>query len=138
MLQFYFFSPSLSVPPSSPTLLFASAISPSSFSIQWTPSTNDGGSPITAYVIEYRDTSVVTSPFRQIRVDSDTTSTRLEGLMAFVNYDIRIRAENAVGLSDPSNSLSGRTHPAGECAFCCYVADIHTACTRVFSIHESV
>ena len=57
---------------------------------------------------------MTSAPFQSLRVGSDVTSTQLGGLMAFVNYEIRVRGENAVGLSDPSNSISGRTHPAGN------------------------
>ena len=109
LFKFQFFT----VPPSSPTLLLATATSPSTFSVQWTASTNDGGSPITSYVIEYRDTSLTSAPFQSARVGSDAMSIQLSGLLAFVNYEIRVRGENAVGLSDPSNTISGRTHPAG-------------------------
>ena len=56
----------------------------------------------------------MSAPFQSLRVGSDATSAQLTGLMAFVNYEIRVRGENAVGLSDPSNTISGRTHPAGE------------------------
>jgi hypothetical protein len=60
---------------------------------------------------------MTTAPFQSLRVGSDATSTQLSGLTAFVNYEIRVRGENAVGLSDPSNTISGRTHPAGEIAW---------------------
>ena len=110
MISIFLHSP---VPPSSPNLLFASATSPTTFSVQWAASTNDGGSPITSYVVEYRDSSLSSSPFQVSRVNSDISSTQLDGLAAFVNYEIRVRAENAVGLSDPSNALFGRTHPDG-------------------------
>ena len=54
------------------------------------------------------------APFERVRVGSDVTSMLLSGLVAFVNYEVRVRGENAVGLGDPSNTIFGRTHPSGK------------------------
>ena len=65
-------------------------------------------------MVEYRDSSLTSAPFETVRFNSDATAMQLDGLMAFINYDVRVRAENMVGPSDPSNTLSSRTHPAGK------------------------
>ena len=89
------------------------ATSSVSISVQWAASTNDGGSPITGYVVEYRVSSDMGSQFVMQSVGSGVLSTTLTGLVPFTTYDVRVRGENAVGPSDPSATLQRRTDPDG-------------------------
>ena len=87
--------------------------SSTSITVQWAASTNDGGSPITGYVVEYRDTSELGSDFSMQSVGSGVLSTTLTALAPFTTYDVRVRGQNAVGPSDPSATVQGRTDPDG-------------------------
>ena len=90
------------------------ATSSTSISVQWAASANDGGSPITGYVVEYRNTSDSSSQFMMRSVGGDIFTTTLVGLVPFITYDVRVRGENIVGHSDPSATLQRRTDPDGE------------------------
>ena len=90
------------------------ATSSTSISVQWTASANDGGSPITGYVVEYRNTSDSASQFMMRSVGGDVFTAILVGLVPFTTYDVRVRGENIVGHSDPSATLQRRTDPDGE------------------------
>ena len=102
------------VPPSAPTIGVVMATSSTSISVQWAASANDGGSPITGYVVEYRNTSDSASQFMMRSVGGDVFTTILVGLVPFTTYDVRVRGENIVGHSDPSATLQRRTDPDGE------------------------
>ena len=86
-------------------------MSSTSIRIQWTASTNDGGSPLTGYIIEYK---VSGGEFSSVAVASDVVATTIDGLTPFGLYEVRVVGENAVGRGEPSNSLQEQTHPAGE------------------------
>lgn len=70
--------------------------------ITWAPPGNDGGSPITGYLVEHRRTGsphwVRASPLL-VQVPEITIS----GLEPGWRYQFRVSAENAVGMSDPSD-----------------------------------
>ena len=102
------------VPPSSPTLLSATATTSRIIALQWVASSNNGGSPITSHIVEYRDTSNPSVTFQNRTFAADALSVALDGLSPFVTYEVRVRANNIAGLSTPSNSLTTRTHPDGE------------------------
>ena len=53
------------------------------------------------------------SSLMTIQTAIDELSTVLTGLAPFTSYDVVVRGENAVGLSDPSATLQDQTHPAG-------------------------
>ena len=99
------------VPPSPPTITVAMATSSTSIRVQWVASVNDGGSPLTGYIIEYR---VSGGEFSGVAVVSDVVATTIDGLTPFGLYEVRVVGENMVGRGEPSNSLVEQTHPAGE------------------------
>ena len=49
-----------------------------------------------------------------VRTAADELGTLLAGLAPFTSYDVVVRGENAVGLSDPSATLQSQTHPDGR------------------------
>lgn len=102
--------PPFPVPPSAPAILNAVATSTFSITVEWAESTNDGGSPITGYVVEYREGS---EPFVSINLDENSRGTTLTDLSPFTTYDVRVRTMNIVGFSDPSGTLTPQTHPDG-------------------------
>lgn len=88
-------------------------------SIQWTEP-NDNGSPILDYDIEFRTSAVIlsrTTSFQDIPAgqwfsfhhDSTTRTATLTGLPPGTNYDIRVRAQNAVNIGPWSNVLNTST-----------------------------
>ena len=88
------------------------ATSSTSISVEWNASKNDGGSPITSYVVEYHAARDPESSFETQVVTRDVFSMTLEGLTPSTEYDVRVRVENAVGRSVPSTSM--RTKTDGE------------------------
>ena len=90
--------------------MYVEATSSTSISVYWESSENDGGSPITGYMVEYSPTS--NPSFETQAVAKDVFSTSLNGLTPSTEYDVRVRGENAVGRSVPSAIL--RTKTDGE------------------------
>lgn len=92
----------------------ATAVSSRAISLQWTASANDGGTPLTTYLVQYRVSADSGVEFQSRTFDASVLSANLDNLAPFTNYEVRVRAENLAGLSDPSNSLQSLTHPEGE------------------------
>lgn len=88
------------------------ATSSTSITVQWSASTDDGGSPLVNYVVEYRLSGE--TEFSDIIADTDTLSMVITGLTPYGQYEVRVRGENLVGRGEPSASLQARTHPAGQ------------------------
>ena len=102
-----------SVPPGPPNVTLVDTVSSSSLSVSWTPPLDDGGSPITSYIIEYRPMGS-SHPYHMTSVTGDALSSVITGLQAYTHYDVRMRAGNVAGNSDPSDLYqpSIRTHPS--------------------------
>ena len=88
------------------------ATSSTSISVKWKASKNDGGSPVTGYVVEYCAGSDPASSFEILAVARNVFSVTLDGLTPSTEYDVRVRGENAVGHSVPR--LAKRTKTDGE------------------------
>ena len=91
--------------PTVPITMSVEATSSTSISAQWNASKKDGGIPITAYVVEYRNALDPASSFETQVVAGDVLSTTLNGLTPSTEYDVSVRGENAVGRSDPSATM---------------------------------
>lgn len=85
-------SPNLSANPSSAT----------SVSLSWIPPSNDGGSAIIGYKIEY---SNATTPFTVLVTNTGNSQTTYnhKGLVTGQTYSYRVTALNSIGLGNPSN-----------------------------------
>ena len=103
--------------PSAPTILAVEAVSSTSLSVKWAVCTNDGGSSITGYVVEYRHALDPASPFETHLLGDDVFSTTLDNLVPSTEYEVRVRVENAVGHSDPSVTTRAKTKVDGELSF---------------------
>ncbi|KRT86864.1 Fibronectin domain-containing protein, partial [Oryctes borbonicus] len=87
--------------PGKPQLIVDTDGTPDVITIRWDRPLKDGGSPITGYLVEHRRTgsphwvraSPLLVPFPELT---------LSGLEPGWRYQFRVSAENAVGLSDPS------------------------------------
>lgn len=73
---------------------------PSSIEIKWSPPEDNGGTPITNYIIEMRD--VQQPRWRRVTtVSASTTRHRLENLLEGQDYMVRVMARNKEGESMP-------------------------------------
>ncbi|ERL83305.1 hypothetical protein D910_01228 [Dendroctonus ponderosae] len=88
-------------PPGKPELLPESEGTPDLVSLRWTRPVNDGGSPITGYLVEHRR---VGSPHwvRATPLPVPFPEITLSGLEPGWRYQFRVSSENAVGYSNPS------------------------------------
>ena len=80
-----------------------SDITKDSVTLSWQPPNKDGGSPLTGYVIEQRDTRR-TQWNKAGSVDKDTTSFVASKLIEDNEYVFRVTAVNAEGESQPLES----------------------------------
>jgi hypothetical protein len=86
-----------STPP--PPLDVAATAKPGGAMVSWTPSGNDGGSPITGYqVTAATHFSFVSMPSVVVEASASATSVNLPVLQAGFLYDFTVRARNALGL----------------------------------------
>lgn len=69
--------------------------------LEWTKPKNDGGSPITGYIVEKKDK--YGNWEKALDVPADETKATVGDLMANQPYQFRVVAVNAAGPSDPSN-----------------------------------
>jgi fibronectin type 3 domain-containing protein len=90
--------------PGSP-ILSASPSSATSISLSWNPPSSDGGSTITGYMIEYNNG---TSQFNILVANTGNTQTTYlhKGLSSSQIYTYRVTAINAIGIGNPSNTVS--------------------------------
>jgi len=99
-----FFSP-VTVP-DAPTALSATA-GDAQAALSWTAPVNDGGSPLTDYLIEYDLTSDnFASPLTFSHSPSTTTSATITSLTNGSSYDFKVSAINSIGTSSPSSTAS--------------------------------
>ena len=64
--------------------------------LSWTAPEHDGGSPITGYVVEKRD-SMMNMWSQAAKVDKDTFTVKVTNLFEGQNYLFRVAAENQCG-----------------------------------------
>ncbi|KAA0705708.1 Myosin light chain kinase, smooth muscle [Triplophysa tibetana] len=87
-------------PASSPV---PSVLSPLSLVLSWSGPSYDGGTAVTGYVVEVCENSAENSHWRELTTQCKSTSFRVSsGLQPQRNYSFRVRACNAVGVSEPS------------------------------------
>ena len=90
--------------------------------VSWEPPKSDGGSRITGYHIEKKESS----SSRWVRVTKDTvsdTTHRVTGLMEGSDYEFRVCAVNKAGVGQPSGASEKRKAkpPYGK-----FIGDIST------------
>uniref|UniRef100_A0A8C2F0Y2 Myosin light chain kinase, smooth muscle-like n=1 Tax=Cyprinus carpio TaxID=7962 RepID=A0A8C2F0Y2_CYPCA len=80
-----------------------SILSPHSLVLSWSGPSYDGGSAVTGYVVEVCESPCVTDQWRELTAQCKSTSLRVtSGLQPQGEYCFRVRACNAVGVSEPS------------------------------------
>lgn len=94
----------ISTAPGSP-VLSGNPSSATSVSLSWNPPSNDGGSPITGYKIEYSNDA---SQYNTLIANTGNTQTSYihTGLTTGKAYTYRVTTINAIGIGNPSNIIS--------------------------------
>ena len=86
--------------PDQPVGVTATAISPTSISLNWSPPQNNGGSPITGYEIDYR--VVPNTSYATLATVNNVTTYTHTSLITGKTYIYRISAINVIGTGSPS------------------------------------
>uniref|UniRef100_A0A8C5DUF6 Titin n=1 Tax=Gouania willdenowi TaxID=441366 RepID=A0A8C5DUF6_GOUWI len=89
--------------PGSPRNIEVSNIKKESMVLSWESPSEDGGSPVTGYIIEKHDKEGV----RWTRCNRQTVTDltfKVSGLMEGHSYEFRVAAENNVGIGEPSSA----------------------------------
>lgn len=89
-------------PPTAPINLHETAKSRTTASLAWTAPASTGGNPITHYLI-YRTGTVVAD------LGATTHTATMTGLSGETTFHFTVKAENAVGISPPSNTVAVTT-----------------------------
>lgn len=91
--------------PSSPTSVTATSVSGTQINLSWAAPSNNGGSPVTGYKIEYK---VGSSGYSTLVANTGNTATTYThtGLTAGLVYVYKISAINSAGASNPSQEAS--------------------------------
>ena len=95
--------------PSPPSGLAGATTSSSQINLIWSAPSNDGGSPVTGYMIERSTDNGTTWSIIQSNTRSIDTIFNDTGLAANTTYTYRVSAINYVGTSLPSNQASATT-----------------------------
>lgn len=86
-----------------------------SIGISWNPPEDDGGSPLTTYILEKKE-STRTYWSNIDRIPASVTSYKIQGLTEDTEYDFRVIAVNRIGASEPlvSDLTTMAKSPYGE------------------------
>lgn len=103
--------------PSPPQELKVTGYSKDSISVSWSAPESDGGSPLTAYIVERRDAKRNTW-MTAGTLKPDETELTVTKLIEGNEYLIRVFAENSVGASEPAETEPVTAKiPFGELCF---------------------
>ena len=87
--------------PGEPGIPYISDCTDTTLNLKWEPPTDDGGSPITEYVIEMHETR--SSSWRKVNTTTGDTETQVTELTGGTELEFRVTAKNKVGPSKPGN-----------------------------------
>ena len=108
----YFSFSHLLVPPSPPNITSITVLSSSSISFVWSAPLDDGGSPVTAYLIEYRLHANQSAAYMTTTLSATQLVHTLSNLLPYTEYDIKVGGVNIAGTGNRSGALEPppRTH----------------------------
>ena len=92
--------------PNAPTLPFLTATSQTELQMQWTLSTDDGGTPITGHQVRIAEGTSIPANTPWIDTESTDTEHTFTGLTPGTQYTAQVRAVNAVGPGTASSATS--------------------------------
>lgn len=72
--------------------------------LKWIPPTDDGGSPVTGYIVEVKDKSGIWE--KALTVPAGQTVATIPNLVEGEPYVFQVRAVNATGPGEPSNQTN--------------------------------
>ena len=87
--------------PGPPRKIYATDFAGESFNLNWSAPFDNGGSPITNYIVEKRE---VGGTYAKVSSYVTTCYTRIRNLVVGKDYEFRIYAENQYGISDPAET----------------------------------
>lgn len=99
----------IQVPPSAP-ILTVSTSTTKALSLLWQV-TDDGGSPITGYILSWRSEN---EAWRETEIDSDRKSFILNNIKCGTKYELVLGAINSVGKGKPSPTVTASTKGSGR------------------------
>ena len=88
-------------PPGRPTV---TSLSRDTASLSWSAPRNDGGSPVTGYIVESKSSSYYAWTSCSVGVKIAEPQFAVSGLVEGTSYEFRVIAENRSGRSEPSPS----------------------------------
>lgn len=86
--------------PGPPTSVKFSEVFATSVKVAWEPPLKDGGSPITHYIVDKRETSRSNWAQVSVKIECDTHEFCVPKLIEGHEYQFRIRAENSWGVGE--------------------------------------
>ncbi|KAL1423865.1 hypothetical protein MTO96_020780 [Rhipicephalus appendiculatus] len=102
-----------SEPPDKPRGLEATQTTSRAVTLSWSPPYS-GNSPVLKYLLEHKRRDGSWEHDSQITAIESTEFTHVaSGLRPKTSYEFRLRAENAIGVSDPSDTLVLTTQEEG-------------------------
>ncbi|XP_033116214.1 twitchin-like [Anneissia japonica] len=89
--------------PGSPSVPVVEEMTKSSATVAWTPPENDGGSPVTGYLVEYKEPES-NKWLKANNFPLKDNQLTIPGLSEGKEYEFRVTAENEAGLGKPSRA----------------------------------
>ena len=74
--------------------------------VNWDAPSDDGGSPITGYIVRWQPAQASSDPPKQAQVEAADVMYTIEGLENDTEYEVHVIAVNVIGESDPSETAS--------------------------------
>ena len=93
--------------PGPPTSVGTTGPGNGELTVEWTAPTDDGGSAVTGYKVQWKSGNQSFGSSRQATAGATATSHKITGLTNGTEYTVRVKAVNAVGDSAASSTATG-------------------------------
>ena len=74
--------------------------------VKWDAPADDGGSPVTAYIVRWQPAQAASDPPKQAQVEAADVMYTITGLENDTEYEVHVVAVNLIGESDPSEAAN--------------------------------
>ena len=98
------------VRPTAPVNVIATVLSATSVNLSWDRPMNDGGTPLTNYIITYHSNA---EDHMIVNTNNVQLTRQLDDLAPFTAYQLQVSAENIVGISPASVTVNVMTLVGG-------------------------